>query len=67
VTLGYNVPVKGVLSKLRVYVTGQNLLTFTKYKGVDPEVNLSGLEPGIDWYDFYPRTKTFVVGLKVTF
>jgi hypothetical protein len=68
VTLGYNVPIKSAyISKVRVYLTGQNLLTITKYKGIDPEISLSGLQPGIDWYDFYPRTKTFVIGVNVTF
>ena len=67
-TLGYNVPLKGkVISKMRIYVTGQNLLTLTKYKGMDPEVHLAGLEPGIEWYTFYPRTKTYLLGLNITF
>ncbi|MDR0754922.1 MAG: TonB-dependent receptor [Prevotellaceae bacterium] len=68
VTLGYNLSIKSpYISKLRIYLTGQNLFTITKYKGIDPEISLSGLQPGIDWYDFYPRTKTFVLGVKVTF
>ncbi|MDR1347254.1 MAG: TonB-dependent receptor [Prevotellaceae bacterium] len=68
VTLGYNVSIKSsYISKLRIYLTGQNLFTVTKYKGIDPEISLSGLQPGIDRYDFYPRTKTFVLGVKVTF
>jgi hypothetical protein len=52
---------------MRIYVTGQNLLTLTKYKGMDPEVHLAGLEPGIEWYTFYPRTKTYLLGLNITF
>jgi TonB-linked SusC/RagA family outer membrane protein len=68
VTLGYNISIKSAyISKVRIYLTGQNLFTITKYKGIDPEISLSGLQPGIDWYDFYPRTKTFVLGVKVTF
>ncbi|MDR0603483.1 MAG: TonB-dependent receptor [Bacteroidales bacterium] len=68
ITLGYNINIRSsYISKLRIYLTGQNLFTITKYKGIDPEVGLSGLQPGIDWYDFYPRTKTFVIGVKVTF
>lgn len=67
-TIGYNVPLKSkVVSNLRVYFTGQNLFTITGYKGVDPEVTLQGLAPGIDWYDFYPRTKTFVFGASIRF
>jgi TonB dependent receptor. len=68
ITLGYNLSLNSsYLPNIRLYLTGQNLFTITKYKGIDPEINLSGLEPGIDWYDFYPRTKTFVVGVKLTF
>lgn len=68
VTLGYSIPLKSeYISKLRFYVTGQNLFTITGYDGIDPEVSLSGLEPGIDTYNFYPRTKTFVFGLNLIF
>lgn len=67
-TLGYNVPLKCKwISKLRVYLTGQNLFTITKYKGIDPETHLSGLEPGIEWYTFYPRTRSYLVGLNIIF
>jgi TonB-linked SusC/RagA family outer membrane protein len=65
-TLGYNIKYKNDL-KMRFYVTGQNLLTITGYKGIDPEVNLSGLEPGIDYYSFYPRTRTFLLGVNINF
>jgi TonB-linked SusC/RagA family outer membrane protein len=67
-TFGYNVPLKSKwISKLRVYLTGQNLWTITKYKGIDPEVHLSGLEPGIEWYTFYPRTRSYLFGINLTF
>lgn len=67
-TLGYDFDLKSrVVSKLRLYVTAQNLFTITGYKGIDPEVSLSGLQPGIDWYDFYPRTRTFVLGVNLAF
>lgn len=68
ITLSYDFGLKSkVVKKLRLYVTGQNLFTITGYKGIDPEVSLSGLQPGIDWYDFYPRTRTFVVGANIVF
>lgn len=66
VTLGYTVPMKSA-SKLRLYVTGQNLAVFTNYKGVDPEVNFSGLDnPGIDRFNNYPRPRTITFGLNFT-
>ncbi|RDI13418.1 SusC/RagA family TonB-linked outer membrane protein [Flavobacterium sp. AG291] len=66
VTLGYTVPMKST-SKLRLYVTGQNLAVFTNYKGVDPEVNFSGLDnPGIDRFNNYPRPRTITFGLNFT-
>ncbi len=66
VTLGYSIQMKSA-SKLRLYVTGQNLAVFTNYKGVDPEVNFSGLEsPGIDRFNNYPRPRTITFGLNFT-
>lgn len=59
---------KGI-PKLSVYVTGQNLLTFTKYSGFDPEVNAYGnsaVEMGID-YGTYPQAITFIGGVNVEF
>ncbi|MDV6167415.1 TonB-dependent receptor [Flavobacterium sp. DG1-102-2] len=67
VSLGYTIPFKDTKSKLRLYVTGQNLAVFTKYKGVDPEVNYSGLEsPGIERFNNYPRPRTITFGLNFT-
>ncbi|MDR1937463.1 MAG: TonB-dependent receptor [Tannerellaceae bacterium] len=67
-TLGYNFKLNTQwISKLKLYFTAQNILTVTGYKGIDPEVNLSGLEPGIDYYEYYPRTRTFLLGLNINF
>ena len=67
-TLAYNwKPSVDWIKSLRVYLTGQNLLTITKYKGVEPEVNLNGLAPGIDWDEYYPVTRTFVLGVNIAF
>ncbi|MGE7773822.1 SusC/RagA family TonB-linked outer membrane protein [Chitinophaga sp. NPDC101104] len=67
-TLGYTVPEtllrRAGLGKVRLYVTGNNLLTFTKYKGFDPEVGLD--EFGID-KGRYPQAKNVTVGLNVNF
>ncbi|MBK7172049.1 MAG: TonB-dependent receptor [Bacteroidales bacterium] len=56
-------------NKLSVYVTGQNLLTFTNYSGFDPEVNAYGnsaTEMGID-YGTYPQSRSLIIGLNVEF
>jgi len=56
------------LNKLRVYVSSQNLLTFTKYKGWDPEISGRGQNTtsGID-YGQYPSVRSFQFGLQATF
>ena len=67
-TLGYSFPslIKGVHS-IRLYVSGNNLALITKYRGIDPEVALNGLTPGVDNKDYYPRTRAFLLGLNVNF
>jgi TonB-linked SusC/RagA family outer membrane protein len=73
VTLAYNFPTtlskRAALQNLRLYVTAQNLVTWTHYKGYDPDVNANfnsttGL--GVD-YGVYPQTRTFTVGLNANF
>jgi TonB-linked SusC/RagA family outer membrane protein len=72
-TLSYGIiennPKIKAIKNLSVYVTGQNLLTFTSYSGFDPEVNAYGnsaVEQGID-YGTYPQAITLIFGLNVTF
>lgn len=68
-TLGYNFGKLGNwINNLRIYATCNNVFTITGYKGVDPEISLGGLEPGMDWRNTtYPRTRTFMVGVSVNF
>jgi iron complex outermembrane receptor protein len=67
-TIGYNVKVKTTaISKLRVYVAGTNLFTITNYTGIDPEINIGGLTPGIDNRNFYPKTRSLIVGANIIF
>lgn len=68
-TLGYNFGKLGNwINNLRIYTTCNNVFTITGYKGVDPEISLGGLEPGMDWRNTtYPRTRTFMVGVNVNF
>jgi len=73
ITLGYTLP-KSVSKKLgtksvKIYVSAENLITWTKYTGYDPEVSSyeqNNLYPGID-FGSYPNSKTFISGINVTF
>ncbi len=73
ITLGYNfssdIASRVLAKQIRVYVSAQNLLTATHYKGLDPEANFydqNNLQPGID-YGVYPNYRTYTVGVNVTF
>ena len=73
VTLGYTLS-KDLLKKLwlksaRIYVSGQNLYTFTAYTGMDPEVNYYSTDNIIMGTDFftYPQSRTILVGLNIGF
>ncbi|TGE08395.1 SusC/RagA family TonB-linked outer membrane protein [Hymenobacter fodinae] len=72
VTVGYTLPkaltTRAKVQTLRFYVTLNNLYTFTKYSGFDPEVNTrrsSPLTPGVD-YAAYPRSRAFLFGLNLS-
>ena len=68
-TVGYNIPLKEnkYVSNLRVYLTGQNLFTITKYSGQDPEVDTTNVwSAGIDYPSFYPTVATVLLGLNIT-
>ena len=68
-TLGYTFKhFNGWLQSLQLYMTCNNLLTITGYKGLDPEVNLGGIDSGVDYrWSHYPHTRTFMIGAKVNF
>lgn len=72
-TIGYSLPqnvlTKSKLSQLRVYASGFNLWIWTKYSGYDPEVDSirsTALTPGVD-FNAYPRSRSFNIGLNLTF
>lgn len=68
VTLGYNIKLNtNYIRNMRVYVSGRNIATFTGYDGIDPELQDTGFETGVDGRGFYPRTKSWTVGLNVGF
>jgi len=70
IQLGYTLPTdltqKVFISKFRVFVAAENLLTFTKYHGFDPEISSGGTSLGID-YGVYPQARVYTVGLNVAF
>lgn len=67
-TLAYNLKnLHPYIKNIRLYVTANNLFIITGYKGVDPEVNQGGIAPGIDYNNFYPKTRTFLFGANVSF
>jgi TonB-dependent starch-binding outer membrane protein SusC len=57
------------LTGLRVYISAQNLLTFTPYTGLDPEVNYSGNSTSVMGTDFFtfPQARTVTMGLNLKF
>ena len=58
----------GWLQSLQLYVTMNNVFTITGYKGLDPEVNLGGIDPGVDYrWKVYPHTRTTMIGAKINF
>jgi TonB-linked SusC/RagA family outer membrane protein len=70
ITLGYTLP-KSVtdyikIKSLRFYVTAENLLTFTSYKGYDPEIGGGVFSNGID-HGIYPQARTVLGGVNITF
>jgi TonB-linked SusC/RagA family outer membrane protein len=72
VSFGYNFPgslmKKWKIQAARLHVSAQNLATWTKYSGLDPEVSVrhTALTPGFDWSP-YPRARTVTFGINITF
>ena len=74
ITVGYTLPKrwaqKVFTQRIRIYLTGYNLFCLTNYSGADPEVDTSSkknaMTPGID-YAAYPKSRSFVGGINVTF
>ena len=67
-SIGYTFNFKSkYIRSMRLSLTGQNLLCITGYKGVDPEVSLSGITPGIENISYYPSTTSFTFGVNLNF
>lgn len=73
ITLGYNLNLRKYhkfLDKARFYLTIRDLACFTSYSGLDPEVDINGLAPGMDWHTkdaVYPKTRRFTLGVQLSF
>lgn len=68
-SIGYSFDVsrlKGI-NKIRLYLTGQNLFTLTNYTGLDPEVEMAGLDPGVEGREYYPKSRTVSMGVNISF
>ena len=67
-TLGYNFKnLSNFIKNFRMYTTVNNLFVITKYTGIDPEVEQGGTAPGVDSNNFYPKTRSFLLGFNVVF
>ena len=59
------------VDKVKIYFTGKDLFTFTKFSGIDPEIDINGLTPGFENFKdkdiLYPRTRRFTLGVQLTF
>jgi TonB-linked SusC/RagA family outer membrane protein len=70
IMLSYTLPDKWTrkfgVESLKIYVSAENLLTFTKYQGYDPEISSGGTSLGID-YGVYPQPRTYSVGFNIQF
>ncbi|MFA5815308.1 MAG: TonB-dependent receptor [Bacteroidales bacterium] len=69
-SIGYTIPVRVTswlhISKLRIYLAGENLLTFTKYDGYEPEIGGGVFSYGVD-HGIYPQARSIYGGINVTF
>jgi TonB-dependent starch-binding outer membrane protein SusC len=68
-TFGYTLEAKKIgINSVRFYLTGENLFVLTNYTGTDPEISIEGLDnPGFDWFNAYPRPRTFSFGVNISF
>ncbi len=70
ITLGYTLnprlTKKIGISRLRIYGRAENLFTWTKYWGFDPEIGSGSTSLGVD-YGIYPQARTYTVGFNISF
>lgn len=71
ISLGYNIDMKKwqkVIDNINVFLTIRDVACFSMYSGLDPEININGIDVGYEWFNkLYPRTARFTLGAKITF
>jgi TonB-linked SusC/RagA family outer membrane protein len=70
ISLGYRLNLKKYIrlfDSAKVYLSINNALRLTKYSGINPEIDFTGWQGGIDWGTDYPQTRTFALGIQLTF
>ena len=71
ISLGYTLDMKKwqkIIDNIHVFFTARDIACFSMYSGLDPEVNINGVDVGYEWFNnLYPRTARFTLGAKITF
>lgn len=71
ISLGYNIDMKKwqkFIDNINVFLTIRDAACFSMYSGLDPEININGIDVGYEWFNkLYPRTARFTLGAKITF
>ena len=71
ISLGYTLDMKQwqkIIDNINFFFTVRDVACFSMYSGLNPEVNINGLDAGYEWFNnIYPRTARFTLGAKITF
>ena len=71
ISLAYNLDMKkwqDVIESINIFLTMRDVACFSMYSGLNPEVNINGLDAGYEWFtSIYPRTARFTLGAKISF
>ena len=71
ISLGYTLDMKKwqkFIDNIHIFFTARDIACFSMYSGLDPEVNINGVDVGYEWFNrLYPRTARFTLGAKITF
>jgi hypothetical protein len=70
ISLGYRLDIKKYIrlfDSAKVYLSINNALRLSRYSGLNPEIDFTGWDGGIDWGTGYPQTRTFALGIQLTF